>query len=82
MDWIDDLSEAWERESPELDAAALPPLVRLARLGLLIQTFQLEVGGEEDTGGLDSQIGLGGDQTAVVLLLEDFAISPGSWRIS
>jgi DNA-binding MarR family transcriptional regulator len=43
MDWIDQLSEAWTREYPDLDTSALPPLVRLARLALLIETFQLDV---------------------------------------
>ena len=43
MDWIDQLSEAWKREYPQLDASALPPLVRLARLSLLIESFQIQV---------------------------------------
>jgi len=43
MDWIDELSQAWQREYPELDASALPPLVRLARLAILIEAFQLDV---------------------------------------
>ncbi len=43
MDWIDELSEAWQREYAELDASALPPMVRLARLAILIEAFQLEV---------------------------------------
>jgi DNA-binding MarR family transcriptional regulator len=43
MDWIDQLSEAWTREHPDLDTSALPPMVRLARLGLLIESFQLDV---------------------------------------
>jgi DNA-binding MarR family transcriptional regulator len=43
MDWIDQLSEAWTREYPDLDTSALPPLVRLARLALLIESFQLDV---------------------------------------
>ncbi len=40
MDWIDDLSLAWCREYPEVDTSSLPPLVRIARLALLIQGFQ------------------------------------------
>ena len=40
MDWIDDLSRAWGREYPDLDPSALPPLVRVARLGVLIERFQ------------------------------------------
>ena len=43
MDWIDELSQAWQREYPEVDASAPPPLVRLARLGVLIESFQLGV---------------------------------------
>ncbi len=42
-DWIDSLSTAWAREYPDLDVAALPPLVRLARLSVLIETFQAAV---------------------------------------
>lgn len=43
MDWIDDLSTAWEREYPTFDTGSFPPLVRLARLGVLIERFQQEV---------------------------------------
>lgn len=43
MDWIDALGEAWEREYPGVDVSTLPPLVRLARLSLLIESFQQEV---------------------------------------
>jgi DNA-binding MarR family transcriptional regulator len=43
MDWIDQLSTDWAREYPDLDTSALPPLVRLARLGVLIESFQLDV---------------------------------------
>jgi DNA-binding MarR family transcriptional regulator len=43
MDWIDDLTRAWSREYPDFDTASFPPLVRLARLGLLIERFQQEV---------------------------------------
>lgn len=43
MDWIDELSLAWRDEYPKMDAAALPPLVRLARLAVLIESFQVEV---------------------------------------
>ncbi len=43
MDWIDELSEAWTREYPGLDTSALPPMVRLARLAVLIEAFQAEV---------------------------------------
>jgi len=41
--WIDDLSTAWEREYPALDVRTLPPMVRLARLSVLIESFQHEV---------------------------------------
>ena len=43
MDWIDELEDAWSREYPGLDASPLPPLVRLARLSLLIEEFQRAV---------------------------------------
>jgi DNA-binding MarR family transcriptional regulator len=43
MGWIDDLSGAWEREYPELDTATFPPMVRLARLSVLIESFQQAV---------------------------------------
>jgi len=42
-DWIDELLQGWQREYPSLDTASLPPMVRLARLGVLIQSFQDEV---------------------------------------
>jgi DNA-binding MarR family transcriptional regulator len=41
--WIDDLSTAWDREYPDLDVRTLPPMVRLARLSVLIESFQIEV---------------------------------------
>ena len=40
MDWIDDLRGAWGREYPDVDVASLPPMVRLARLAVLIEAFQ------------------------------------------
>jgi DNA-binding MarR family transcriptional regulator len=43
VDWIDELSAAWKREYRGLDTEVLPPLVRLARLGVLIESFQEEV---------------------------------------
>ena len=43
MDWIDQLSEDWQREYPKLDTSVLPPLVRLARLSILLEAFQREV---------------------------------------
>ena len=43
MGWIDDLSTAWEREYPELDTTTFPPMVRLARLSVLIESFQQSV---------------------------------------
>ena len=42
-DWIDELGRAWRREYRGTDTAALPPLVRLARLSLLIDSLQTEV---------------------------------------
>jgi len=43
LGWIDDLSSAWEREYPGLDTATFPPMVRLARLSVLIEGFQQSV---------------------------------------
>ena len=43
MGWIDDLSTAWEREYPDLDTTTFPPMVRLARLSVLIDGFQQSV---------------------------------------
>lgn len=43
MSWIDDLSVAWEREYPGLDTATFPPMVRLARLSVLVESFQQAV---------------------------------------
>lgn len=43
MTFIDDLSTAWGREYPDLDVRTLPPMVRLARLSVLIENFQNEV---------------------------------------
>jgi len=42
-DWIDELGSVWRREYRHLDTAALPPLVRLARLSLLIDSLQTRV---------------------------------------
>jgi len=43
MDWFDDLTRGWETEFRDLDVANLPPLVRLARLGVLLDAFQHDV---------------------------------------
>ena len=43
LDWIDDLSTSWEREYRDFDTATFPPLVRLARLAVLIERFQQEI---------------------------------------
>ena len=43
MEWVDELSNAWEREYPDLDTSALPALTLLARLSVLIDHFQIEV---------------------------------------
>ena len=42
-DWIDELGTAWRREYRHADTGTLPPLVRLARLSLLIDSLQTEV---------------------------------------
>ena len=42
MDWIDESSEAWAREYPDVDMWALSPITRLVRLGVLMDTFQKE----------------------------------------
>jgi DNA-binding MarR family transcriptional regulator len=42
-DWIDRLDGAWRREYRGLDTEPLPPLVRLARLALLLDAFESEV---------------------------------------
>ncbi len=43
MDWFDDLTRSWESEYGDLEIANLPPLVRLARLGVLLEAFQHDV---------------------------------------
>ncbi len=43
MDWIDDIPKAWQQEYPDLDTRSMAPLIRLARLGILIERFQLDV---------------------------------------
>ena len=43
MDWVAEIAKAWGREYPDLDSSSLPPLVRIARLGVLIDQFQREV---------------------------------------
>ena len=43
VSWIDDLSTAWKREYPGLDTSSFPPMVRLARLSVLIEGFQQQV---------------------------------------
>ncbi|HPG25224.1 MAG: MarR family transcriptional regulator [Spirochaetaceae bacterium] len=43
MDWIDDFARSWQHEYPEVDVSDLTPLVRLARLGVLIEGFQQAV---------------------------------------
>ena len=42
-DWIDELGVAWRREYRGVDTEALPPLVRLARLSMLLESFESEV---------------------------------------
>jgi DNA-binding MarR family transcriptional regulator len=43
QDWIDEIYEAWEREFPAADTAALKTITRLARLGVLLESFQTDV---------------------------------------
>jgi DNA-binding MarR family transcriptional regulator len=43
MEWLDDIARGWASEYPGLDLSHLPPLVRLARLGILIEAFQHDV---------------------------------------
>lgn len=43
MDWFDDLTRGWATEFEDLDASNLTPLVRLARLGVLLEAFQQDV---------------------------------------
>ena len=43
MEWIDDITRGWASEYPDLDLSSLPPLVRVARLGVLIEAFQHDV---------------------------------------
>ncbi len=43
MDWMDEIAAAWKREYPAVDSSAMPPLVRAARLGILIERFQRAV---------------------------------------
>ena len=42
MDWIDESSEAWAREYPDVDMSTLSPITRLVRRGVLMDTFQKE----------------------------------------
>ena len=42
MDWIDESSEAWAREYPDVDMSTLSPITRLVRLGVLMDIFQKE----------------------------------------
>jgi len=42
-DWIDELGSAWRREYRGVDTEPLPPLVRLARLSVLLDSFESEV---------------------------------------
>jgi DNA-binding MarR family transcriptional regulator len=42
-DWIDELGIAWRREYRGVDTEPLPPLVRLARLSVLLESFESEV---------------------------------------
>ena len=43
MSWIDDIIAACEREYPDRDISTLPPMVRLARVAILLEAFQDDV---------------------------------------
>ena len=43
MDWVEELGKSWKKEYPQLDVSSLSPLVRLARLGDLIDSIQNDV---------------------------------------
>jgi DNA-binding MarR family transcriptional regulator len=43
LDWVEELRKSWRKEYPQLDVSSLPPLVRLARLGDLIDSIQNDV---------------------------------------
>ena len=43
LDWVEELTNSWKKEYPQLDVSSLPPLVRLARLGDLIDSIQNDV---------------------------------------
>ena len=42
MEWFDKLSASWVKANPHEDYSVLPPLVRVARISLLMETFQRE----------------------------------------
>ncbi len=43
MDWIEEWVAEWTREQPDLDYSSLSPLIRLARLTNLFESFQGDV---------------------------------------
>ena len=43
MDWVEELARDWAQEDPQLDFSGLPPIIRLARLATLIDSFQNDV---------------------------------------
>lgn len=43
MEWFSDFERGWETEYADVDVSNFPPLVRLARLGVLIDAFQHDV---------------------------------------
>jgi DNA-binding MarR family transcriptional regulator len=43
MDWIDQFADAWAREYPAKDTSGLLLITQLARLSILIDTFQREI---------------------------------------
>ncbi|MBW2270148.1 MAG: MarR family transcriptional regulator [Deltaproteobacteria bacterium] len=42
MEWFDKLSASWVKANPHEDYSVLPPLVRIARISLLMESFQKE----------------------------------------
>ena len=43
LDSMNEMARSWEKEFPQLDVSSLPPLVRLARLSVLVDAFHRSV---------------------------------------
>ncbi len=43
MEWVGDWSRQWQEDPSKLDLASLRPLLRLARLGVLVDGFQTQL---------------------------------------